>query len=140
MAHKILIRSDVFLSVNCPLEFFWQINPPRPPFQLAATQSFQGYTTTWHIEDRLLLLTKFSGKLMKMLPFEVYDAEFSAIFPGRTLPWFADWFTGKMDLVQSNPNRLSHDIPYMDIGHITISNGLMTDFQLSPATSINSFT
>src|ERR1017187_3292845 len=50
---------------TCPLESFWQANPPRPYLIADCSAAWRGYVGEWEISDGGLYLTRFEGQAWK---------------------------------------------------------------------------
>ena len=81
-------------------------NTPRRLFDEDSTSNYKGYHATWEVKDGVLYLTSFEAKEHGK------KVGLSQIFPGKTPPIKAEWFSNSIDLPQGGPiGRDSDDRP-----------------------------
>jgi hypothetical protein len=114
----ILDGKEVPLFGN-PLDSWLEKNPPKPEFchdEIISSNNWRGYQATWKISgDRLLLLEvakmhsvpkwrswlSDNGYEYRAVPVEWY-------MPGKKLPVFAEWYSGRLMIPQGKMTRYVH--------------------------------
>ncbi len=114
----ILDGKEVPLFGN-PLDSWLEKNPPKPEFchdEIISSNNWRGYQATWKISgDRLLLLEvakmhsvpkwrswlSDNGYEYRAVPVEWY-------MPGKKLPVFAEWYSGRLKIPQGKMTRYVH--------------------------------
>ena len=116
----ILDGKEVPLFEN-PLDSWLEKNPPKPElsyydFFSNSSNNWRGYQATWKISgDRLLLLEV--AKMRSVPKWRAWlsrsDHEFCAVpvewyMPGKKLPVFAEWYSGRLKIPQGKMTRYVH--------------------------------
>ena len=89
---EVRFERKTYGTAQAPLNGLWTKDGQLelPEFDVASSANWKGYTAAWEITDGCLYLTEFkasrNGKVV----------EVSEILPGRKLPAFAGWFTGRL--------------------------------------------
>ncbi len=73
-----------------PLDSYWQIKGDKPAFNFSSNPLDCGYFAQWVLENDKLFLTEFEGELI----LNMGPVTFESQFPGKSLPVFADWYSG----------------------------------------------
>ena len=98
--------TEGFLFTN-PLETYFTKDNPRPEFAAPHTACWRGYVGSWEIREDTLYLTDLKAWLRDSEG-KAAPAEFERIFPGKTKPVKADWFTGTLRIPRGKPIRYVH--------------------------------
>lgn len=98
--------TEGFLFTN-PLETYFTQDNPRPEFAAPHTACWRGYIGSWEIREDTLYLTDLKAWLRDSEG-KAAPAEFERIFPGKTKPMKADWFTGTLRIPRGKPIRYVH--------------------------------
>lgn len=98
--------TEGFLFTN-PLETYFTKDNPRPEFAAPHTACWRGYIGSWEIREDTLYLTDLKAWLRDSEG-KAAPAEFERIFPGKTKPMKADWFTGTLRIPRGKPIRYVH--------------------------------
>jgi hypothetical protein len=95
-----------FLFTN-PLETYFTKDNPRPEFTAPHTACWRGYIGSWEIREDTLYLADLKA-WMRDKEGKAAPVEFERIFPGKTKPMKADWFTGTLRIPRGKPIRYVH--------------------------------
>ena len=98
--------TEGFLFTN-PLETYFTKDNPRPEFAAPHTACWRGYVGSWEIREDTLYLTDLKA-WMRDEEGKAAPVEFERIFPGKTKPVKADWFTGTLRIPRGKPIRYVH--------------------------------
>ena len=90
-----------------PLDKYFTRDNPRPEFAAPHTACWRGYVGTWEIKDNTLYLLDIKA-WMRNEEGKAAPVEFERIFPGKTKPIKADWFTGTLRIPRGEPIRYVH--------------------------------
>jgi len=104
--------AEGFLFTN-PLETHFTRDNPRPEFAAPHTACWRGYIASWEIREDTLYLKDIKA-WMRDRSGKAAPVEFEKIFPGKTKPMKADWFTGTLRIPRGKP------IQYVHMGYQTI--------------------
>jgi len=104
--------TEGFLFTN-PLETHFTRDNPRPEFAAPHTACWRGYIASWEIREDTLYLKDIKA-WMRDRSGKAAPVEFEKIFPGKTKPMKADWFTGTLRIPRGKP------IQYVHMGYQTI--------------------
>jgi len=104
--------TEGFLFTN-PLETYFTKDNPRPEFAAPHTACWRGYVGSWEIREDTLYLTDLKA-WMRDEEGKAAPVEFERIFPGKTKPMKADWFTGTLRIPRGKPIR------YVHMGYLTV--------------------
>ena len=104
--------TEGFLFTN-PLETYFTRDNARPEFAAPHTACWRGYIGSWEIRENTLYLTDLKA-WMRDKEGKAAPVEFEQIFPGKTKPMKADWFTGTLRIPRGKP------IQYVHMGYQTI--------------------
>jgi hypothetical protein len=96
-----------------PLESYFTRDNPRPEFVAPHTACWRGYVGAWEIKEGTLYLSDIKA-WMRNEEGKAAPVGFEQIFPGKTKPLKADWFTGTLRIPQGKP------IHYVHMGYQTI--------------------
>jgi len=96
-----------------PLESYFTRDNPRPEFASPHTACWRGYIGSWEIREDTLYLTDLKA-WMRDKEGKAAPVEFEKVFPGKTKPLKAEWFTGTLRIPQGKP------IQYVHMGYQTI--------------------
>lgn len=101
VAETLYLRGERLMLFTCPLESYWEQNPPRPALLSTNTACSRGYVGTWEIADDFLYLIALDDAL---------HADFSLenLFSGSAGRVRADWFTGTLRCPQGEPLDYFH--------------------------------
>lgn len=88
--------------------YFYKINK-SPDFQCESSACWRGYVGTWYIDDNKLYLSSIDGRLK-----DGSTVTIQSIFPDQCGSVFAEWFSGKIRLVDG---ELLH---YVHMGYSSI--------------------
>jgi hypothetical protein len=105
---RMTYKDEILPVYSNPLESYFSPAHPRPNdlFPPASTACWRGYTATWKIENEHLYLIKVETCMSQ--PREI---SLSDIFPDRSAPILADWFSG---LVRIPRGKMLH---YVHMGY-----------------------
>lgn len=118
---KLILDGKEVPLFDFPLDSWLEKNPPKPEFGsydfvANASNNWRGYRATWKIsKDRLLLLKvakscpvpkwrswlSGSGREYRAVPVEWY-------LPGKKLPAFSEWYSGRLRIPQDTMPRRMH--------------------------------
>jgi hypothetical protein len=98
--------TEGFLFTN-PMETYFTRDNPSPEFTAPHTACWRGYVGSWEIREDTLYLTDFKA-WMRDKEAKAAPVEFERIFPGKTKPMKADWFTGTLRIPRGKPIRYVH--------------------------------
>ena len=91
-----------------------------PRFDIPNTANYKGYRAAWEVRDSKLYLASFSAATNGQ-PFSV-----AFLFPGRRLPFFADWYSGTVHVVRGRETLAQGYYTYERITALRITNGVVT--------------
>jgi hypothetical protein len=95
----VTFRGERSTTLERPLNDFLRRLPTVPRFDVSSTANYKGYTATWELKDSRLFLKSFNATTNGH-PFSV-----AWLFPTRSLPILADWYSGTLHIVDGS-NRL----------------------------------
>lgn len=103
-------RMDLYSN---PLEQYWSLKKKKRPAFLSSSSCKRGYTATWEILNKKLLLKSIDGKAekhffifwKKIVPYSVTNLFSMA----RNRAIIATWFTGKIRIPQGNRTLYVHN-------------------------------
>jgi hypothetical protein len=104
--------TEGFLFTN-PLDSYFGKDNPRPEFTAPHTACWRGYVGTWEIKDNILYLSDIKA-WMRNEDGKTAPVGFEKVFPGKTKPLEAEWFTGTLRIPQGKP------IQYVHMGYQTV--------------------
>lgn len=104
--------TEGFLFTN-PLETWFGKDNPRPEFASPHTACWRGYVASWEIKEDTLYLTDVKA-WMRDEQGKAAPVGFETIFPGKSKPLKAGWFTGTLRIPRGNP------IQYVHMGYQTV--------------------
>jgi len=90
-----------------PLETYFTKDSPRPGFTAPHTACWRGYVGTWEIKDNTLYLSDIKA-WMRNEEGKAAPVGFEKVFPGKTKPLKAEWFTGTLRIPRGKPIRYAH--------------------------------
>ncbi len=90
-----------------PLESYFTKDNPSPEFTAPHTACWRGYVGTWEIRDNTLYLSDIKA-WMRNEDGKAAPVGFEQVFPGKTKPLKAEWFTGTLRIPQGKPIRYVH--------------------------------
>ena len=120
--------TEGFLFTN-PLESYFSKENPRPEFASPHTACWRGYVGAWEIREDTLYLKDIKA-WMRDEEGKAAPVEFDRIFPGKTKPMKADWFTGTLRIPRGKPIKYVHmgyQTVYEDEVHLRIESGKVVD-------------
>ena len=91
-----------------PLESYFGKDNPRPDFAAPHTACWRGYVAAWEIREDNLYLTDLKAWMRDNKEGKAAPVAFEKIFPGKTKPLKAEWFTGTLRIPQGKPIRYVH--------------------------------
>ena len=110
------------IILECPLNCI-RNSKDMLDFDVISTANRKGYTASWKITRSRLFLTSFSAKIAGK------SVTIENLIPGRSLPVFADWYTGQVRIpipettqtANENSFRETWTLIILDIerGHVT---------------------
>ncbi len=104
---KILYEGESGSLFTNPMETYFTKGTPRPEFAAPHTACWRGYIGTWEIREDTLYLVDIKA-WMRDREGKITPVEFEALFPGKTKPMKADWFTGTLRIPRGKPIRYVH--------------------------------
>jgi hypothetical protein len=104
--------TEGFLFTN-PLESYFSKENPRPEFASPHTACWRGYVGAWEIREDTLYLSDIKA-WMRDEDGKAAPVGFEKVFPGKTKPLKAEWFTGTLRIPRGKP------IKYVHMGYQTI--------------------
>jgi hypothetical protein len=107
MPEKILYEGESGFLFTNPLEAYFGKDNPRPEFAAPHTACWRGYIGSWEIRGDALYLVDIKA-WMRDREGKAAPVEFEALFPGKTKPLKADWFTGTLRIPRGKPIRYVH--------------------------------
>ena len=90
-----------------PLDKYFTRDNPRPEFVAPHTACWRGYVGTWEIKDNTLYFLDIKA-WMRNEEGKAAPVGFEKVFPGKTKPLKAEWFTGTLRIPQGEPIRYVH--------------------------------
>ncbi len=96
-----------------PLESYFTKDSPRPEFAAPHTACWRGYVGVWEIKEDFLYLSDIKA-WMRNAEGKAASVGFEKIFPGKSKPLKADWFTGTLRIPRGKA------IHYVHMGYQTI--------------------
>lgn len=102
-----------------PLNDFLRRLPTIPSFDIPNTANYKGYTAGWEVRDSRLYLAAFSATTNRQ--------HFPAmlLFPGRTLPIHAEWYSGTLQIVAGREALAQGYYTYERVTALQVTNGLV---------------
>ena len=128
---KILYEGESGSLLTNPLESYFGKDNPRPEFAAPHTACWRGYIGSWEIREDTLYLVDITA-WMKDGSGRSVPVEFETLFPGKTKPMKADWFTGTLRIPRGKPIRYVHmgyQTVYEEEVHLRIEAGKVADRQ-----------
>jgi hypothetical protein len=104
--------TEGFLFTN-PLESYFSKENPRPEFASPHTACWRGYVGAWEIREDTLYLSDIKA-WMRDEDGKAASVGFEKVFPGKSKPLKAEWFTGTLRIPKGKP------IKYVHMGYQTI--------------------
>lgn len=92
----------------------------KPKFDIESTANYKGYTAKWEIKDDALHLVSLEGKI------DGKKVGVSDVFPGKTVPILASWFSGTVIIPRGKEIGLMKGearYVYTQETHLTIQKG-----------------
>ena len=123
--------TEGFLFTN-PLESYFSKDNPRPEFASPHTACWRGYVGAWEIREDTLYLTDIKA-WMRDEEGKAAPVEFEKVFPGKSKPLKAEWFTGTLRIPRGKPIQYVHmgyQTIYEDDVFLTIEAGKVVDRQM----------
>lgn len=96
-----------------PLESYFSKENPRPEFASPHTACWRGYVGAWEIREDTLYLSDIKA-WMRDEDGKAAPVGFEKVFPGKSKPLKAEWFTGTLRIPRGKP------IKYVHMGYQTI--------------------
>lgn len=106
--------------VECPLNAYLRALNPIPTFDVQRTSNYKGYAAAWEIRDSQLYLVSFSA-VSGSAPVSA-----AALFPSRTLPILADWFSGPLHITSGKVTRAQGYLTFERVTRCRVSKGIIT--------------
>lgn len=131
MPEKILYEGESGFLFTNPLETYFNKDNPRPEFAAPHTACWRGYIGLWEIREGTLYLVDIKA-WMRDREGKATPVEFEALFPGKTKPMKADWFTGTLRIPRGKPIRYVHmgyQTVYEEEVHLRIEAGKVVERQ-----------
>ena len=100
---RLIYKGEPVSIFSNPLESFFDASHPRPYLPAGSTACWRGYVATWKMENDYLYLVKIQNCTS-----EKEEIPLSMIFPDRTKPVRADWFSGTLRIPQGKMLRYVH--------------------------------
>ena len=98
--------TEGFLFTN-PLESYFSKENPRPEFASPHTACWRGYVGAWEIREDTLYLSDIKA-WMRDEDGKAAPVGFEKVFPGKSKPLKAEWFTGTLRIPRGKPIRYVH--------------------------------
>ncbi len=98
--------AEGFLFTN-PLESSFSKENPRPEFASPHTACWRGYVGAWEIREDTLYLSDIKA-WMRDEDGKAAPVGFEKVFPGKSKPLKAEWFTGTLRIPRGKPIRYVH--------------------------------
>ena len=114
----------VTLEEKKAIEELWARRPRRPialSEGVGSSADWRGYVATWKIDGDRLLLVKIEQNHWKDAPpadpearrtwrseVETREVQIERVLPGKTLPVFAEWYSGRLKIPQGEMTRYVH--------------------------------
>ena len=105
----ILYQNEKNSLYSNPLEGYFTLHPPRPPFQMTKTSNWRGYVATWEIVEDRIFLIELDGNIKGMGTFKMKD-----LFPESPKRVFADWINEIIKIPKGN------QLHYVHMGYMSI--------------------
>lgn len=105
---QLIFQGEIFSIATNPLEAYFDATHLRPNDVLASRcpGCVRGYVAYWEIRDGALYLVKLvDGRTCT----QQGEIALSQVFPGRTGPIEAAWFTGKLVILRGKTLRYVHE-------------------------------
>ncbi len=117
----LLYQGEEYALFEEPLEDYFKIfgNSPDNILKPVHSANWRGYQATWEIKNGKLLLIKLQREEVKVtapgeFDFHTKDITISDIISNKTLPVFAEWYSGTLILPQGKKLQYIH-MPYASI-------------------------
>lgn len=121
----IFYQNERYLLYSNPLEGYFKLHAPRPPFQMTKTSNWRGYVATWEIVDKHIYLKTLDGMLSGMQPITLKN-----LFPELSDKIFANWVTDVL-IIPKGKILQYHHMGYMSIYeheiHLKFEKGILID-------------
>ena len=101
------LRGNGRVPLHEPAGELFRQGQPRPEFASPHTACWRGYIGTWEIKEDTLYLSDIKA-WMRDEEGKAAPVAFEQVFPGKTKPLKAEWFTGTLRIPQGKPIRYVH--------------------------------